>query len=134
MNNKLLGTVFGLIIVVAAVWYGYSSLQSHIPNTSGPRQVIFLTDGQIYFGYASSLRNQVVTLVDVYYLQAPLTEDGKLPTSVTAQQVNLIKLGDELYGPMDKMEINRDGVKYIEDMKTDSQINQKITDFLNKKK
>ena len=69
MNNKsFLGTVLGIVVVVAAVWYGYTSWQSYRPDTSGPRQAIFLGDGQIYFGYASSLRNQTVTLVDVYYL------------------------------------------------------------------
>ena len=68
MNNKnYLGTVFGLVVVVLVVWGGYSSWKSRQPDTSGPRQAIFLGDGQIYFGYASSMRNQIVTLVDVYY-------------------------------------------------------------------
>lgn len=135
MNNKnYFGAILGLVVILLIAWGGYSSWQSRRPNTSGPRQAIFLADGQIYFGYASSMRNQIVTLVDVYYLRAPTTNDNKTPIPATSQQVDLIKLGDELYGPKDRMEINRDGIKYIEDMKDDSQINQKITEFLNKKK
>jgi len=138
MINKLFGTVLGVIVVVTGVWYGYSSWQSYKPNTSGPRQAIFLADGQIYFGYASSMRNQIVNLVDVYYLLPSSALNDKTTVPATAQMVDLIKLGvggaDDLVGSRDRMEINRDGIKYIESMKDDSQINQKITDYLNKKK
>ncbi|SRR3989344_476468 len=137
MNNKLFGTVLGVIVVVAGIWYGYSSIQSYKPNTSGPRQAIFLADGQIYFGYASSMRNQIVNLVDVYYLLPSSTSNDKTTVPATAQKVDLIKLGaggaDDLVGATDKMKINRDGIKYIEEMKDDSQINKKILDYLNKK-
>lgn len=129
MNNKIVGTVIGLIVVVL-VWCGYLSWQSYRPNIHGPRQAIFLTDGQTYFGYASSIRNQTVVISDVYYLQ-PTTADTK---TATAQQVTLVKLGQEVHGPTDRMVINRDNIKFIEDMKSDSQVNQKITDYLNKNK
>lgn len=137
MNKKLFGTVLGLIVVVAVLWSGYSSWQSHRPNTSGPRQAIFLGNGQVYFGYASDLRNQIVTLQDVYYLrsQSSLTAaDSKTPaTPPPTATIDLIKLGDEIYGPTDVMQINRDSITHIEEMKSDSQINQKIGEFLNKK-
>lgn len=137
MNKKLFGTVLGLIIIVAALWFGYSSIQSRQPDTSGPRQAIFLGDGQIYFGYASSMRNEIVTLVDVYYLLPSPTANNSISGPATAQKVDLIKLGvggvDDLVGAIDKMEINRDAIKYIENMKDDSQINQKIKDYLSKK-
>jgi hypothetical protein len=135
MTKKFLGTILGIVVVVVIVWCGYSSWRSHQPNTSGPRQAIFLADGQTYFGYASSMRNQVVTLVDVYYFLSTATDKTPIPT--TAQKIDLIKLGiggeNDLVGAKDKMEINRDGIKYIEDMKDDSQVNQKIKDYLNKK-
>jgi len=137
MNRKFLGTVLGVVVVVAVLWYGYSSWQSRRPDTSGPRQAIFLSDGQIYFGYASSMRNQIVTLVDVYYLLSSPSATDATATSAT-QKVDLIKLGlgggDDLIGSEDRMEINRDGIKYMEDMKDDSQINKKISDYLNSKK
>ncbi|MCR4277741.1 MAG: hypothetical protein NUV80_00085 [Candidatus Berkelbacteria bacterium] len=135
MNNKLYGTVFGLIVVVAVFWSGYASWQSRKPDTSGPRQAVFLADGQVYFGYASDLHNQVVVLKDIYYLRSQsslIPADSKTPAPSEAT-VDLIKLGDEIYGPTDTMRINRDRINHIEDMKDDSQINQKISDYLNKK-
>jgi len=137
MNNKFFVTVLGIIVVVAVLWSGYTSWQSHRPNTSGPRQAIFLGDGQTYFGYASSLRNQTVTLVDVYFLR-PQASATNTPTStaVDTTKIDLLKLGlggaDDLVGSQDKMVINRDAIKYIEDMRDDSQINQKIKAYLNK--
>ena len=139
MNNKFFVTVLGIIVVVAVLWSGYTSWQSHRPNTSGPRQAIFLGDGQTYFGYASSLRNQTVTLVDVYFLR-PQASATNTPTStaVDTTKIDLLKLGlggaDDLVGSQDKMVINRDAIKYIEDMRDDSQINKKISDYLNSKK
>lgn len=137
MNKRLFGTVLGVIVVVAVVWSGYSSWKSYQPNTSGSRQAIFLGDGQIYFGYASSMKNQIVTLVNVYYL-LPATTTDKTPIPTTAQKIDLIKLGvggeNDLVGAKDKMEINRDAIKFIEVMRDDSQVNQKIKDYLNNKK
>ncbi len=138
MNSKFLGKIFGLIVIALVVWAGYDSWQSRRPDTSGPRQAIFLADGQIYFGYASSMRNQIITLVDVYYLLPSAALTDKNATPATSQKVDLIKLGvggeDDLIGATDRMEINRDGIKYIEDMKDDSQINQKIKTYLESKK
>lgn len=137
-GRSFLGGVLGLVVGVLVIWGGYSVWQSYRPNTSGPRKAIFLADGQIYFGYASSMRNQIVTLVDVYYLLPSSTSNDKTTVPATAQRVDLIKLGvggvDDLVGSKDKMEINRDGIKYMEDMKDDSQINKKISEYLNKKK
>ena len=136
MTNRLIGTIFTLVAIVAVAWAGYSTWRSYTPNTHGPRQALFLTDGQVYFGYASSIKNPIVTLKDIYYLQAAtstLQSGGNGSAAAPAnQQVNLVKLGSELHGPTDVMMINRNQIKFIEDMKSDSQVNQKITDYLDK--
>lgn len=134
-NNKMFGTVIGLVIILALAWGAFSSMQSHKPNTKGPRQALFLADGQIFFGYASDLKNQVVTLTDVFYLrsQSSLTPaDPKATATPATNAVDLIKLGDEIYGPTDEMHFNRDRITHMEDMKADSQINQKIKEFKEK--
>lgn len=136
-NNRVSKLVFGVVVIAVVAWGGYSIWRNSHPKTSGTRQAIFLNDGQVYFGYASNLHDQVVTLTDVYYLQVqqPIqsSSTGKTDASAT-QQINLIKLGNELHGPKDKMLINRDHIMFIEDMKDDSQVNQKISDYLKNKK
>lgn len=133
MNNNFFRTLLTVIVLIVLAGYGYSSWKSYQPNTSGPRQVIFLADGQSYFGYASSMRNRVVILTGVYYLQTPVGSQANGNTTPATQEVNLVKLGEELHGPQDKMYINRDRITFIEDMKDDSQVNQKIKEHLEKK-
>lgn len=134
-NRNVFGTIFGLIVIVVIAWGGYSSYRSHRPNTSGPRQAIFLADGQVYFAYASSLNNQIVRLKEVYYLRAKdsIQPSEKNSTPPATQNVDLIKLGDELHGPTDEMFINRDRINFIETMKDDSKISQSIKDYKAKK-
>ena len=43
--------------------------------------------------------------------------------------VSLVKLGDELHGPADKMEINRDQILFIEDLKPNSQVVMAIKNY-----
>lgn len=87
-------------------------------------QAIFLSNGQVYFGHLTGLNSQFVTLKDIYYLQVqkpiqPKSEDeqGKL---------TLVKLGNEIHGPIDAMEINRDHILFVEDMKADGKVVQAI--------
>mgnify|MGYP001589180218 CR=1 FL=1 len=136
MNNRVVLPVLSLIVVAVIAFTGYTKRQSYLPDPSGPRQAIFLIGGQeVYFGYASSLRNQVVVLTDVYYIQAqqqPIQPSDTKTTIPNAPEINLVKLGNELHGPKDRMEINRDRIAFIEDMKDDSKINEAIKAYINK--
>lgn len=136
MNNNFFRTVLIALIVIIVAWCGISTWKSYRPNTNGPRQAIFLGDGQTYFGYVSSLNNKTVTLVDVYFLRPQTATSSATP--IDLQKVDLIKLGlggsDDIIGSKDKMVINRDAIKYVQDMRDDSQVNQKIADYLKNKK
>lgn len=91
-------------------------------------QAIFLTNGQVYFGKITGGDTNYVTLDDIFYLQVvqpPLQGNGATSTaqSSTAQpQISLVKLGNELHGPVDEMHISRPQILFYEDMKTDSQV------------
>lgn len=135
MNSNLFRTVLTALIVIMLAGYGFTSWNSHKPNTKSPRQAIFLADGQTYFGYASSLNNKTVTLTDVYFLRpAPTATDTPAGVPVDTTKIDLIKLGvggpDDIVGSENEMVLNRDAIKYIQVMKDDSQVNQKISDYL----
>jgi hypothetical protein len=95
-------------------------------------QAVFLTNGQVYFGKLSNPWSKYIRLSDVYYIQ---TKDGvqsqDLANAGTGDMA-LIKLGKEMHGPADKMEINRSQVLFIEDLKDDSKVVQAIKDFKGK--
>ncbi|MFH0779657.1 MAG: hypothetical protein V1928_02240 [Parcubacteria group bacterium] len=122
-----------LIAVVAAILYfTYFSL---FDNNSGAYQAVFLSNGQVYFGKAAHIHDDYVKLTDIYYLQLTKALQDQQPpvaNSQNNQQLMLMKLGNELHGPLDKMLINRSHITFIEDLKEDSQVVKAIRQYQNK--
>jgi hypothetical protein len=102
---------------------------------TGDYQAVFLTNGQVYFGSLSNVESRYLKLSNIYYLQVTpvlqtTTPDGpEAPAPTQQQQLSLVKLGNELHGPVDEMYINRDQVLFIEDLKEDGRVVQAIKDF-----
>jgi hypothetical protein len=143
-------TVFSLLVIVlglAALWWWWQSrpspedVLSELGNEeeamvelpSGTFQAVFLDNGQTYFGKIeerSPSYDGYYRLSNVYYLdlrQNP--QDTTLPTS----ELKLVKLGGEVHGPDDHMDINKDHVLFIEDLKSDSKVAKAINDYLQSK-
>lgn len=99
-------------------------------------QAVFLTNGQVYFGKVAKIDEGFVYLKSIYYLQIITSQDtiGQPPDVQTQpeQRLTLIKLGNEIHGPLDEMRINRDHVVMIEDLKDDGRVVQAINDYLTK--
>lgn len=100
----------------------------------GRYQAVFLTNGQVYFGKINSHNSTYLELVDIYYLQVkPVLQQGdegndnanKNPQEQKTE-LSLVKLGNELHGPMDRMMINKDQVVFVEDLKDDSTVTDAI--------
>lgn len=127
------GRGWGSVLVVALVLAvgGVVLWQAGIlkAGVSGARdyQAIFLTNNQVYFGKVANPNAQYMVLTDIYYLQ--VTQQLQPPTDRPVQNLQLVKLGNELHGPTDEMRINRDQILFIEDLKDDSNIVKTIRDF-----
>ena len=53
-----------------------------------------------------------------------------VPKGQTAQpEINLVKLGGELHGPVDEMKINRDQILLIEELRADSNLVKAIENY-----
>jgi len=136
----ILGLVVVVIIILGLVFRNqlFNHSGGTMTSTSGTStvageqasgyQAVFLTNGQVYFGKITGGDTNYVTLDDIFYLQVvqpPLQGNGATSTSqsATAQpQISLVKLGNELHGPVDEMHISRPQILFYEDMKTDSQV------------
>ena len=95
---------------------------------------VFLTNGQVYFGKMYSSSADSVDLRAIYYLQVNSTasnlQDGKTPASPAASpDISLVKLGNELHGPNDRMVINRQQVLFTESLKSDSKVVTAINNY-----
>ncbi len=104
-------------------------------QSSSGYQAVFLTNGQVYFGKLSGMTASFATLKDIYYLQVstpPTAGDAAQLNQQQAQQqqqLSLVKLGQELHGPVDEMKLNRDQVLFYEDIKEDGRVMQAIREY-----
>lgn len=96
-------------------------------------QAVFLTNGQVYFGKLSNLDNKYVMISDVYYLQVQSNSSLQGASNSTSpnSQVSLVKLGNELHGPEDKMYIANNQMLFWENLKDSSKVVQAIDKYQN---
>lgn len=114
------------IVILAAATVFYLSNRS--TKSSSRRQAVFLTNGQVYFGYVENPYKDVVRIKNIYYLKTQdlLTQND---TTDEKKKISLVKLGNELHGPTDEMLISRYQILFIEDMRDNSKINDAIEKF-----
>lgn len=130
-----------LVFVVVGVLFRDRLFPSQSTSTavedqaaSSGYQAVFLSNGQVYFGKLSGMSASYSTLKDIYYLQVttPPAADGSQLNQQQAQQqqqLSLVKLGQELHGPVDEMKINRDQILFYEDIKEDGRVMQAIREY-----
>lgn len=92
--------------------------------SSSDYYAIFLDNSQVYFGKIVSKSENEIKLVGVYYLQASV--NGNIGTD-NDQRFTLIKLGQEVHGPTDELNINMDHVVFYEKLSKDSKLVESIT-------
>lgn len=126
----ILAAVALVVAAVLVMWFsrpagGDSAIQRD------KYQAVFLTNGQVYFGKLTSASGVSMQLTDVYYLQVQQDVQGETSTEQAQagaeaakdeSQVSLAKLGNELHGPEDAMQINRDQVLFWENLTDNSKV------------
>jgi hypothetical protein len=136
-NNRGLITVVVLIlIIIGGGWYLAKNnlLPGMNKSTSDSKpsqwQAVFLSNGQVYFGKLSDEGSQFITLEQIYYLQVQQNGTSTASPDPNQQQISLVKLGNELHGPVDSMRINREHVLFIEKMKSDAKVVEAIEKYI----
>ena len=126
----LIIVLIGLAIVLVLVGKKYG-WQSKIPTFSigkpDPYQAVFLINSQVYFGKLKSVRGDEVVLDDVYYLQVnQQIQPG--PEGKNQPEINLVKMGKEIHGPVDKMVIPKSSIIFWEDIRSDGEVAKTIAE------
>ncbi len=135
-NKKKLGkkwiaiSVMVLLLAVlglAVVWF--STINKNNLKYEG-YQAVFLNNGQVYFGHVTSFGRDLVKLEDIYYLQVNQgLQSQREDSGLNQPDMSLVKLGNELHGPEDKMEIIRENILFIENLAEDSRVLKAIKDY-----
>ena len=111
-KNKFytIGLILAIILLMVLVYATLGNKEDAIKNSYS---VVFLRTGDMYFGKLS--RFPKLTLSDVWFLQVTAQEDQQAG-------FNLAKFSNAVFGPKDKMEINRENVVWISKLADDSQV------------
>lgn len=132
-KSKIFLTVLYLVLIGGFVYLAITSkgfgLLGKKEKTAqkGEWQAVFLSNGQVYFGKLEGLSGNFVKLEEIYYLQlAQAPQPSEKKDEKQQPQVSLVKLGNELHGPEDRMTINRNQILFVEDMKPESKVVQAI--------
>ena len=99
-------------------------------------QAVFLTNGQVYFGKVADANNQTLVLEDIYYLRSAKNlqlSENQAAASAEADNFSLVKLGNEIHGPEDRMSISLSQILFVEDLKANSKVVEAIRAYELKK-
>ncbi|MGH7158020.1 MAG: PspC domain-containing protein [Candidatus Saccharimonadales bacterium] len=118
-----------LIVAVLALLYSGGDKQSKLIDKT-KFQAVFLTDGQVYFGNLVNVNSEYMDLKNIYYLSVGQPVQPKEGEKEGDTTITLQKLGCELHGPVDQMVVNKDQVKFWENLKTDGLVSQKIDEWV----
>jgi len=143
MRKPIIGGLILLVVVIALVLGTFLVLTKTgaigTEKTSVNKneyQAVFLTNGQVYFGKLADVRGDYLALNNIYYLQVDSSiQSGTTAATTTAaatssdSNVQLIKLGNELHGPEDSMQISSKQVLFWENLKSDSKVSQAIANY-----
>jgi len=126
--------IFLILLLGFGGWFAWSNIQSAKTGIdAGKYQAVFFTNGQVYFGKLQSFNNEYLKLTDIYYLQTQAggETDSENPqnTSTDQNNVQLIKLGDEIHAPEDEMIISKDQVLFYENIKADGKVAKSIEQY-----
>lgn len=136
MKSKVFLYILYAIVIIALAYAIYATKGFGLWKSktdsfkTGNWQAVFLSNGQVYFGHLGGLNSQFVDLNEIYYLQVQKPIQPKSDSDTG--KLTLVKLGNELHGPVDKMSINRDQILFVEDMKEDGKVVQAIKRYIEK--
>lgn len=122
--------LFGIAVLLALLAFSFSrsdgGSEAKLVDHS-QYQAVFLNNGQVYFGNVSSVNNDYLRLVNIYYLTQNSATDT---TATTNSDYTLVKLGcQQIHYPYDQMIINRSQVTFWENLNKDGKVVQSIKSF-----
>lgn len=114
----------GLLLGLLLVWKLWAIAGVSLPNSfpyidKNKWQAVFLNNGQAYFGHLKNLKQDYVSLENVYYLKVAQPTQ---PTQAGSQQFNLVKVENDLHGPEDILYIQKSQISFWENLREDSPV------------
>lgn len=131
MERRNMSTIWILlaVLVVLVGLYMSGMFGSLGAKSETEYQAVFLSNGQVYFGKVTNEAGDLVKVEDIYYLRVQQQVQPAEGEAAAQPEVKLVKLGNEIHGPLDAMRINREHVLFVEDLKEDGKVVTAIRNF-----
>lgn len=127
-----------ILLMVFNFLFSHDTSFSRLLNWSDPSkyQAVFLSNGQVYFGKVADVNIQTLVLEDIYYLRMSQAlqalSSGEEGGQIQADNFSLVKLGNEIHGPENRMNINLDHILFIENLNNNSKVVEAISEHRSK--
>jgi hypothetical protein len=92
-------------------------------------KAVFLSNGQVYFGKLTWGFGSYATMTDIYYLRPGATNGGVEQLTTQGGNLDLVKLGNEIHGPTDKMSIRKNNIVFYETLTQDGRVGTAIAQY-----
>jgi hypothetical protein len=115
------GSLLAVLLISLGVWQ-YTSSQI----MANRYQAVFLSNNQVYFGKLHGYYTSRPYMTDVYYFQANSKTDSNTSSAQGSQL--LVKLGQEIHAPENKLILNKDSILFVENLTEGG----KVTEAINK--
>lgn len=133
MQSKGLMYVLYAIVIIAIVYLVYVTqgfglwANANAKLDKNGYQAVFMDNNQVYFGKITTMDAKNVIVEDIYYLQVQQVQPK--PEEETQGKLTLVKLGNEIHGPEDKMVINPEHIMFWENLNEDGKVVQAIKKY-----
>lgn len=107
-----------LVIAVAVSWLLDNKFMQQIDKSS--YQVVYLTNGQAYFGKLQNTGGEYLVMKEPYAAQSVAPKEGD--TQASAATTTLLKVSQQVYGPQDSIAIKSDQVSFWQNLRSDSKV------------
>ncbi len=121
MQRIMLGAA--VVLVAAIVTIVIMKSQPLQAIDSAKFQVVYLTNGQAYFGKLQNTNGDFLIMQSPYITQSVANSDNETSTDT---QTTLLKVTDQLYGPDDSIAIKASQVTFWQNLRDDSKVSQAI--------
>jgi hypothetical protein len=110
-----------VVLVAAIVTIVIMKSQPLQAIDSSKFQVVYLTNGQAYFGKLQNTSGDFLIMKSPYITQSVANSDDETSTDT---QTTLLKVTDQLYGPDDSIAIKASQVTFWQNLRDDSKVSQ----------
>lgn len=126
-SSLVLAITAVVVSVVGVVWLMQQLYQANLQRIDTSKyQVVYLVNGQAYFGKLQNTSGDFLVLKSPYIAQSVESVGEDTSKTAGSTQTTILKVTDQVYGPDDSIAIKSSQVAFWQNLRDDSKVTQAI--------